>query len=182
METGAQSTGETTSGEQQGNANSEGQTDETKPDGEVKYEFTSPEGSEVHPDVTAHFEGLAKKHNLSKDAAEGIYSETAKLIADIGVKQREALRSQWHAESTSDPEFGGKNLDANLAHAKGALNQFFSPKFADLLRDTGLENHPELIRGLSKIGKEISEDRLPGGSTQTAAKTRSPEDVMYNNE
>jgi len=72
-------------------------------------------------------------------------------------------------------------LDANLGYAKSALTRFFSPEFKKLLVDTGLENHPELIRGLVKVGKEISEDRLPGGSPRSAPQPKAPENILFDN-
>jgi hypothetical protein len=66
--------------------------------------------------------------------------------------------------SKTDQEFGGEKLSENLSVAKKALDAFGTPELRKLLDDSGLGNHPEVIRMMYRAGKAISEDRFVGGS------------------
>mgnify|MGYP000700477353 CR=1 FL=1 len=51
------------------------------------------------------------------------------------------------------------------AVAKKALDTFGTPEFRTLLNESGLGNHPEMIRMMFRAGKAISEDKfVPAGS------------------
>lgn len=179
VESAAPNAGEAPAQTQSADTGTQQEASGEKAEVQQNYEFVVPEGAQVHPDVTAHFGNLAKRYNLSKDAAEGIYSETAKLVADLESRQNSELRERWRTESINDPEFGGDNLNANLAYAQTALSTYFSQDFMHLLNQTPLVNNPELIRGLIKIGKDIGEDRLPGSMSNASRKEKSPEEILY---
>ena len=74
------------------------------------------------------------------------------------------LRSDWANQSKSDQEFGGESLDTNLEIAKQALNAFGTDALKSLLSESGLGNHPEIIRFMYRAGKAISEDSYVGNS------------------
>ena len=80
-------------------------------------------------------------------------------------------RAQWAADSKADKEFGGDKLQENLAVAKKARDAFATPALVELLDQSGLGDHPEVIRFFVKAGKAISDDNFVGGgqgSTQPA--------------
>jgi hypothetical protein len=159
----------------------EGTTDQGKPDGDKpgdkpagapeQYEdFTAPEGVKLDAEVSGEFKSLAKELNLPQ--------ETAQKVADLGVKLAQKWQAQqtaalgeaaakWATDSQADKEFGGDKLQENLATAKKALDTFGSPELKTLLNESGLGNHPEVIRLLFKAGTAISEDRLVAGKSGT---------------
>lgn len=152
----------------------EGEDAKDEPQGapEAYEDFTAAEGVEFDAEVLGEFKGLAKELNLPQGDAQ--------KVADIGVKlaQKWADESQarvaemqegWKTATEADKEIGGDALPLNLSTAKRALDTYGSPALADLLNESGLGNHPEVIRAFVKIGKTISEDTVvTGGNAEPA--------------
>lgn len=76
----------------------------------------------------------------------------------------------------ADKEIGGDKLTASLSKAQQALETFGTPELKEYLNETGLGNHPELVKAFVKIGKAMSEDNMV-----SAANTgqRSAAEVLY---
>lgn len=139
------------------------------------YEFKAPEGVEFDADVLGELTTFAKETGLTQEAAQ--------KVADLGVKQMQKFRQTyeahvaetvegWKQASVSDKEFGGANLQANLAIAKQALETFATPEDRAFLAESGLGNHPAIIRMLYRAGKAISEDGfISGAKAPLGAKT-----------
>ena len=140
---------------------------EDKPQGAPeRYEFTAPEGSELDAAVTDAFAGVAKELNLTQEAAQKVVDKMAPLMAQRQAEQVQAVQKQWRDESTADKEFGGDKLTENLATARKAMDAFASPALKQTLEQTGLGNHPEVIRMFVKVGKAISEDGFVNGANK----------------
>ena len=103
-----------------------------------------------------------------------------------------ATRAEWAKEAQADPEIGGKNWKASLANAAKALDHFGAPSeikevdgkkqetnpFRVLLNQSGLGEHPVMIRMFSKIGAAIAEDGTFARSEGPVVK-KSREEIMY---
>lgn len=161
---------------------------EQKPNGETKstdvpeaYTFTMPEGVELDGEAAAEFSALAKE--LKLPAAE------AQRVADIAIKMAQKQAEQtakvvkdWAEQSKADKEFGGDNLDVNLAIAKKAIDAFGSAELKTLLNTSGMGNHPEFIRFAFKAGKAISEDTFVKGGNPATSNVNVPlEKRLYPN-
>ena len=57
----------------------------------------------------------------------------------------------------------GAGLEQEIGFALRAADTFGGPELRELLEETGLGNHPVVIRTLSGIGRTISEDASLGG-------------------
>jgi hypothetical protein len=137
-----------------------------------------PDGVDIDSTAAEEFTTLAKE--LKLPAAE------AQRVADIAIKmaQRQAEQTAkvvqgWADQSRADKEFGGDNLDANLAIAKKAIDAFGSPDLRALLNESGLGNHPEFIRFALKAGKAISDDTFVKGGNPAATNNMPLEKRMY---
>ena len=163
--------GQATQGQPTEGTKTEGEqakTDE-KPGAPEKYEFKAPEGQEFSSEVLGKFSEAAKDLNLPQEAAQKLLDKIAPAFAERQANALEAARVQWESDAKADKEFGGDKLDENLAVAKKALDQFGTPELRTLLNESGLGNHPEIIRVLYRAGKAISEDRIvTGGGGQSA--------------
>lgn len=143
-----------------------------------KYEdFTMPEGVVVNEQLMTSFQEVAKKHNLSQEAAQEIIDvQTKSLLAEMEARETAFHETveDWRKEVKADKDIGGDKLDENLGLAKKALDTFGSDELRDTLKVTGLNNHLEFIRLLVKVGNAISEDKFKpgGGSEDGGAKTR----------
>ena len=152
----------------------EGDAAETKDEGEKpegapeKYEWTAPEGVTLDESIMGSLSEVAKELNLPQAAAQKLVDKIAPVMAQRQVEQFEALRTEWRQASSSDQEFGGAKLTENMAVAKKALDAFGTPEFRQLLEQTGMGNHPEVIRTFYRAGKAISEDGLVSGSAPKA--------------
>lgn len=131
-----------------------------------RYEFKAPEGTELGSDVTDAFAGVAKELNLTQEAAQKVVDKMAPLMAQRQAEQVQAVQKQWRDESTADKEFGGDKLTESLATARKAMDAFASPALKQTLEQTGLGNHPEVIRMFVKVGKAISEDGFVNGANK----------------
>ena len=145
----------------------------TKEGAPEKYEFNTkvadaPE--ELDPEVVTAFGEVAKELDLPQEAAQKVLDKVAPVIQARQAEQVEKAREEWLGESQSDDEFGGENLNANLEVAKSALNAFGTDPFKQLLQESGLGNHPEVIRFMYRAGKAISEDSYVGNSQGASAK------------
>ena len=146
-------------------------TEEVKPDvAPESYDFVAPEGSVYDPKVISEFSVVAKELNLSQEKAQSVLEKMAPAIKAQHMEQLESLKTEWLASAKSDKEFGGEKLSENLGYAKKAMDAFASPELRSLLEESGLGNHPELIRAFVKAGKAISEDTFVGGSSNAGSK------------
>ena len=149
---------------------SEQETPEGAPE---KYEFNDKvaDAPEVlDPEVLTAFGEVAKELDLPQEAAQKVLDKVAPVIQARQAEQVEKARVEWAEDSKSDDEFGGEPFDANLEVAKSALNAFGTDPFKQLLSESGLGNHPEVIRFMYRAGKAISEASYVGNSQGANAK------------
>lgn len=105
---------------------------------------------------------MAKESGLPADAASQ-FLQRATAYQEI---LQEKTREEWQSQSRHDKEFGGAHFNENLAVAKRGLEQFGSPELTQILEQTGLGNHPAVIRAFYKMGKLLGEDKtLSGGAS-----------------
>ena len=174
-------------------SSAESETSESeKPEGAPeKYEFKAKAADapdELDPEVLTAFGEVAKDLDLPQEAAQKVLDKVAPVIQARQAKAVEQARADWATESQSDEEFGGENLGANLEIAKSSLNAFGTDAFKSLLSESGLGNHPEVIRFMYRAGKAISEDGYVGNSQGANAKGGIPKDfngiadALYSNQ
>ena len=138
-----------------------------------KYEFNDKvaDAPEVlDPDVLTAFGEVAKELDLPQDSAQKVLDKVAPVIQARQAKVVEEVKLEWANDSKSDEEFGGENLNANLEIAKSSLKAFGTDALKDLLQESGLGNHPEVIRFMYRAGKAISEDSYVGNSEGAMSK------------
>lgn len=143
--------------------------EEGKTDGEktpIEYDLKPPEGVQFDAEALDEFKGIAKELGLENESAQKLADLGTKLAAKWEAKQIEtiqAAQAEWAEQSKTDKRFGGDALQENLGIAKKALDTFATPELQQLLNQSGLGNHPELINAFYNVGKAISEDRFVNG-------------------
>lgn len=143
--------------------------EEGKGDGEktpIEYDLKAPEGMQLDAEALDEFKGIAKELCLENESAQKLADLGTKLAAKWEAKQMEtiqAAQAEWAEQSKTDKRFGGDALQENLGIAKKALDTFATPELQQLLNQSGLGNHPELINAFYNVGKAISEDRFVNG-------------------
>lgn len=146
---------------------------EQKPEGapEQYEDFKFEEGKALSEDMAADIKAMAKELNLPQAQAQKLADLALKRSEATQTAQAEALeraRTEWADSARADKEFGGDQFDANLATAKKALDTFGTPELRSMLNESGLGNHPEVIRFMVRAGKAISGDRIVTGAASTA--------------
>jgi len=163
----------------------------TKEGAPEKYEFNNKvtDAPEVlDPEVLTAFGEVAKDLDLPQEAAQKVLDKVAPVIQARQAQAVEKARTDWAEQSQSDEEFGGESLNSNLEIAKSSLNAFGTDAFKSLLAESGLGNHPEVIRFMYRAGKAISEDSYVGNSQGANAKGGIPKDfngianALYSNQ
>jgi len=107
---------------------------------------------------------------LSKIAQESgaDAASASKLVQDLtlwGQVKHEQQVQAWEEASRNDPDFGGEKLNENLAIANRAL-EAYDPQgeIRAMLTETGYGNHPDLIRFMLAIGRDLAPDRMVSAS------------------
>lgn len=152
-------------------------TDEEKDDDKTDDKADDKEGEDDEPIAYEDFDlpenvdtgmleattALFAKHKLSQEAAQEIISAYSEQI-EAGLKtQQEAvadLHKQWAQDMKTDREFGGDNFAATAAGAKGVFKKYADEEMVTLMRETGLNKHPAILKTFAKISRDVLEDEV----------------------
>lgn len=155
-----------------------------------KYELKASEGlPELDAEAVALAEPVFKEIGLTNEQAQQLVP-VAEQFAQRIAEQMEAAatanvaqqRAAWLAEAQAAEDIGGaKWSDTLVAAAKGldALGFTKGTPFRDLLDDSGLGNHPDMIRAWLKVGRAVSEDSDFVRSGVATAGARTLADTLY---
>lgn len=148
------------------------------------YEFTDLKlGEGVTFDKAAFdaVEPVLREMDLSQDAASKLVGAYAEKIVPM-IEQRvqtqaaeagAALRADWARETQADKEIGGAHLEETKAMAARAMSKYLpqseeGQRYRTFLNESGLGNHPEQIRFMSRVGRDLGEASVDqsGGSRE----------------
>ena len=149
------------------------------------YDLKPVEGQEFDSEFLKTYEETARELNLTNEAAQMMLDKLSPVVRQQQEARIEAVRTEWAETSKADKEFGGDKLRENLGVAKQALDKFGSDEFKKFINETGLGNHPEVIRFFYRAGKELAQDTFVGGHTEVKTQTGPRDfntlaDAMYN--
>jgi len=148
---------------------------------EVKFELKLPEGSHLAADAVERAVARAKELKLTPEEAQADLQHESDLVKTFVEGEKVKVSKQvtaWIDESKKDAEIGGDRFLANAEISKRVVQRFGTEQFKKALNESGLGNHPELIRVFTRIGKAMTEDQLvlPSGNPMAP---RSPAEVLY---
>ena len=170
-----QAQGEANTGEEQGN---ESEAQDSVLGSPESYELKAQTEDFVIDDVVGQaFKDIAKELDLSNAAAQKVVDKVGPVLAQRQQEQLQTARNMWGEQSQADKEFGGEQLAENLSVAGKALDAFATPELRELLQQSGLGNHPEVIRFMVRTGKAIDTDKYVGPSTGSNAPRNAPKDM-----
>jgi hypothetical protein len=127
------------------------------------YEFVAQEGQAFDGAIIEAYSTVAKDLGLPQDKAQKMLDTMGPAIAARQAEQVAAASAQWLEQSRADPEFGGDKLAENLAFVAKAREDLATPGLRALMDQTGIGNHPDMIRLFFRYGKAISEDTFQPG-------------------
>jgi hypothetical protein len=130
----------------------------------------------------------------------GLTNDQANKLAPLAINIQErmlaaqadnftALKTEWAKEAKADPEIGGKNWPETEAFAARALDTFGAASVKDkdgnetnefriLLNDTGLGNHPVMLKMFRLIGEKVGEDSTFARS-EAAKSKKDRTEILY---
>lgn len=160
--------GETVLGASDGDKPEVKKVDEVAPaksgDGDsAELKIVLPEGVVADPDTMKWFEESAKKSGLNSEQANTL----AAGYVELQKKQSEALDAQkrgWEKELKDNPEIGGAKWAESQQTALTAVRRFAPQGFIDLLNETGLGSHPDVVATFIAIGNATKEDNNAGST------------------
>jgi hypothetical protein len=92
---------------------------------------------------------------------------SAQKLLDLHVAQQRAAAQayadqaqEWRAAVEADKQLGGDKFKETVANASRAVMLFGDKELREVLAETGLGNHPALVRFADKIGRAHAEDTL----------------------
>jgi len=137
-----------------------------------------PEGVELDGPAADEFSAIAKELKLSQADAQRVANVAVKMQQQQAETHAATVKG-WADQCKTDKEFGGDNLEPNMAVARKAIDTFGSPELKALLNSSGLGNHPELVRFAFKAGKAVSEDTFVRSGSRAPTPELSMEKRLY---
>lgn len=138
------------------------------PEGE--YDINLPEGMEDMPldeGLAAKAQPVMKELGLTQEGADKLVALLAEARAEQAQKLTDAFtqqREQWMKDLKNDPEVGGDKFDENVGVALRGIEAFGGDELKNVMNQTGVGNHPVLVKAFYKIGLTVKEDQPGVGS------------------
>ncbi len=145
-------------------------------------DFAMPEGVALDAQAAGDLKSLAKELGLSQANAQRVADLGAQVLQRTSQAQADLVakaRNEWAEQARADKEMGGDKLAHSQAAAKRATDKFGSPELVQMLDESGLGNHPEVLRLLARVGAALTED-VPVSGAANAAATPSARDLYPN--
>ncbi len=147
-------------------------------------DFTMPEGVVLDAQASGDLKTLAKELGLSQENAQRVADLGAQVLQRTSQAQADLVakaRNDWAEQARADKEVGGDKQADSQAASKRALDKFGTPALVQMLDESGLGNHPEVLRLLARVGGAVSED-VPVSGVANAAPTQSARDLYPNSQ
>jgi hypothetical protein len=132
-----------------------------------EFVVKTPEGFKIEKSQFDKFTSIAKESGLKSEGAQKLFDHYIEMQKQAGEQQVETI-TKWAEEAKTDAEIGNANWDKSLVGAQRVMDKLATPELRSLLSVTGLGNHKEVIRLLSKVSAFVTEDKLPGGDGAAA--------------
>lgn len=122
-------------------------------------ELKLPDGAAVDETSLTNYKKLAKELNLSSENAQRVLDFEAKRLADGAAKAAQDWQEQVK-------QTYGDKLPTVMATAARAVEKFGGDELRTLLDQTGLGNHPIMVKAFHDAGMLLQEDRGVSASGQ----------------
>lgn len=163
------------------------------------YEFSLPEeATKDNPVFQAFTEKLGQfqtLHNVGHDDVQKFGQEMIDIqiqnVKDIMESQNKSSwdwfnnrNKEWLENAKKDSKIGGENWDQTVNSAQQAISLYGGTKAeqietAKLLQETGVENHPAILRFLANITRTAAKEGSPVSSQSTPIQKTGIAQAMY---
>lgn len=96
----------------------------------------------------------------------------AKAITDgqaAAIQSRNTQIEGWETSLKNDPEFGGEKFEANIAAYHKGIDALGTPELRQILEETGLGSHPEIVRAFTKAAQLSADTAIVTGAHRPQA-------------
>ena len=142
------------------------------------YELNVPQGYEEYSaDLSDWFRQEAHSAKLPAHMAQRLHDAYVQRMMDgqsDAVLDQQRQFEDWGNEMKKEY---GTAYDEKVGMARRAVRAFGSDQLTDLLNNTGLGNHPEMIRAFAKIGAELSTSNQFKDAEEAGSFGMTPEDA-----
>ena len=143
-------------------------------EGKDPNELKGVEGMEYEDGELSELQALCNEHSLTPQAAKAVLDWQAKFARMSMEKRDQSIQREIkeYVKAEAQKNLGlvrkewGANPEvvaANEAAVSRAMRLFGDDELRKLLAESGLGNHPAMVRFVLKAGKAMAEDRFPGG-------------------
>ena len=153
-----------------------------------KYDYSEvqlPEKYAYDEILLNEFNELAGKYNLSQKSANELMSMAVKLtqLTDENILKTQEEQHRQTVENykrmlINDREIGGANFEKTMKTANMAYTQFADEQVQELLQQTGLNCHPQVVKMFYNIGLEMQNDVIYGANA-AAVQKENREDILF---
>jgi hypothetical protein len=146
-----------------------------------KYDLKLPKDSPLSKESVERIALISKERKLSQEQAQALLETESNAVTSFTSLQQDEFKKQvgaWAEQAKSDKEIGGDGFVQNAELAKRVVDKFGSAELKKQLDDTGLGNHPELLRFCVRLGKSMKEDSLVLGGAKGEGK-KSAAELFY---
>lgn len=121
---------------------------------------------------------FANEKKLSKELTQALVErEAAQKTAQAEAVEK--AKDKWLDDVKNDKELGGDNLKETSVVVKKVFDRFGDDEFKKYLENTGLGNHPAVVRFVKKIGKSMTPEQLVIANAQGAKPEVSAASKLY---
>ena len=153
-----------------------------------KYDYSDiklPEKYGYDEILLNEFNELVGKYNLSQKSANELMSMAVKLtqLTDENILKTQEEQHRQTIENykrtlVNDREIGGANFEKTMKTANMAYTQFADEQVQELLQQTGLNCHPQVVKMFYNIGLKMQNDVIYGANA-AAVQKENREDILF---
>ena len=134
-----------------------------RPESPDKYELKLPESGTVDEGLVKEFRTAAHQSGLQPRQAQGLLDWFNKTQGD---RMTAYTKTMEDGVGKLKGEWGGK-FDEKISVASRAVKELGGDELISLLEETGLGNHPTLVKFFAKLGESTMEDKIIVGDTSS---------------
>ena len=119
---------------------------------------------------------------MSNEVAQAELDAAQKAVLNYSEKQGkvfEETKAGWRKESENDKEFGGDKFKESAELASRVFGKYGNDALKTALNESGLGNHPELVRMAVKIGQAMKDDEFIHSGSKGGGQEKSAADTFY---
>lgn len=147
-----------------------------------KYELKLAEKSSLNQADVDRIAETAKTQGLTNAQAQAALEAADNSIKSYVTRELERTKAEvpkWLDELKADKEYGGEKFNETVENARRVVDKYADKDFKDFLNNSGLGNHPMIVKMFSKLGRSFGEDHFKDGSAIVPKKGKTSAEILY---